>query len=238
MTSLIFSCEAATCAIPEQHRALFAEHTERLTSTEGWEPGSLNLAQGMAMKFRTPLSDASVSRLLIDLSRSPDDPRRFSDISSALPPAQRDQLHERLFVPFRNQLRQRITDSLKRNNQVLHISIRTHPAERGGPIPATDIGLIFQPLRSAERTLASTWLTHLRTAAPDLRIAANEPDINDQLGLLNHLRAEFDDPHYAALTLSVAQSMFLDGTPWRWDRTKKLILDSLATLIRPEEPAS
>jgi predicted N-formylglutamate amidohydrolase len=233
MISLILSCEAATCAVPEQHRALFANHPDRLTSADGWEPGSLNLAQGMAMKFRTPLCDAHVSRLLIDVSRRADDPRRWSDIAATLTPQQREQLHERQFVPYLNSLRQRINDALKRDTQVLHVSVRTHLGVRGGPIPVADIGLVYQPLRSAERGFASAWLTTMRANAPDLRIAANEPDIGDQLGLLNQLREEFPDPAYAAITVTAAQSLFLDSFPWRWDKAKKLILDSFSPIITP-----
>jgi predicted N-formylglutamate amidohydrolase len=236
MISLVFSCEAATCAIPEQHRALFAGDIERLTSAEGWEPGSLNLAQGMAMKFRTPLCDAHVSRLLIDLSRRADDPRRWSDIAATLPVQQRDQLHDRQFLPHLNLLRQRIGDALKRNPQVLHVSVRTHQAVHGGPIPIPDIGLIYQPLRSAERSLAEAWLNHLRNGAPDLRITANEPDSGDHFGLLHQLREEFPDPSYAALTLTASQSLFLEGSPWRWDKAKKLILDSFAELTEETVP--
>lgn len=236
MTSLILSCEAATCAVPEQHRAVFADHAERLTSPEGWEPGSLNLAQGMAMKFRTPLCDAHVSRLLIDISRRADDPQRWSDIAATLNDQQREQLHDRQFAPYLNLLRQRITDALKRNTQVLHVSVRTHGGVRGGPIPIPDICLIYQPLRGAERSFASSWLDVLRTAAPDLRITANEPDSGDHFGLLHQLREEFPDPSYAAITLSASQSLFLEGSPWRWDKAKKLILESFAQITHEIDP--
>ena len=67
MTAFLFSCDHATCAVPEPYREIFRGSEEVVASTEGWEPGSLNLAQGFAMKFRTPLVHGDVTRLLIDL---------------------------------------------------------------------------------------------------------------------------------------------------------------------------
>ena len=66
MTALLFSCENATCAVPEAFRELFRGSEDSVTSSRGWEPGSLNLAQAFAMKFRTPLVHGDVTRLLLD----------------------------------------------------------------------------------------------------------------------------------------------------------------------------
>ena len=73
MTALLFSCENATCAVPESYRNLFAEAEDVLTSSEGWEPGALNLGQAFAMKFGTPLAHGDVTRLLIDLEKHEND---------------------------------------------------------------------------------------------------------------------------------------------------------------------
>ena len=55
MTSFLITCCHATCAIPDAQRELFKDYEDRVTSEEGWEPGALNLAQGLAMKLYTPL---------------------------------------------------------------------------------------------------------------------------------------------------------------------------------------
>jgi predicted N-formylglutamate amidohydrolase len=175
--------------------------------------------------------------LLIDVSRSPSDPKRWSDITADLNPQQQEQLHDRQFAPYLNALRQRVADAAKRQNHVLHLSIRTHTGTPGGPIPIPDIALVFNPLRPTERYFAQSWLELLRAAAPDLRLAANEPHDGSHHGLLNHLRALFPDPNYAAITLSVNQSMFLEGKPWRWDKLKKLITDTLPEALNPHDPA-
>ena len=73
MTAFLFSCEHATCAVPEAYRELFHGAEDAVHSTEGWEPGSLNLAQAFSMKFRTPLVHGDVTRLLIDLEKDSDE---------------------------------------------------------------------------------------------------------------------------------------------------------------------
>ena len=83
MTAFLFSCDNATCAVPEAYREIFRGSEEVVASTEGWEPGSLNLAQGFAMKFRTPLVHGDVTRLLIDFGNDGD--ARWSRFSLKLP---------------------------------------------------------------------------------------------------------------------------------------------------------
>jgi predicted N-formylglutamate amidohydrolase len=55
MIAYLISCDHATCAVPEPYREIFRGSEEVVSSKEGWEPGALNLAQGFAMKFSTPL---------------------------------------------------------------------------------------------------------------------------------------------------------------------------------------
>ena len=41
------------------------------------------------------------------------------------------------------------------------------------------------------------------------------------------LAAEYPVARYAQVKLSVSQTFFLEGRPWRWETLKKLLLDSL-----------
>ncbi len=63
MTVLLFSCDYATCAVPEAYRELFHGAEDIVTSPEGWDPGALNLAQGFSIKFRTPMIHGQYTRL-------------------------------------------------------------------------------------------------------------------------------------------------------------------------------
>src|SRR6478735_2045366 len=129
MTAFLFSCDNATCAVPEAYREIFRGSEEVVGSTEGWEPGALNLAQGFAMKFRTPLVHGDVTRLLIDFAQDGD--ARWSRFSLKLPEATRGKVADRHERPYRLALNQRIAEDLRRHPALLHVMIHTDPATDG-----------------------------------------------------------------------------------------------------------
>jgi len=226
MASLVLSCDHAVFAVPEWYREKFREHEDLLMSPAGWDPGALNLAQAFAMKTHTPLAHGEVTRLLVDLSRAPDDPDRFSELVESLTEEQRQKIHERYFVSYLDQQRERIASGLRIGPPVIHLSIHTFPREQDGVMTGTDVGILFDPTRSEEKSLASRWLTSLRAGAPELRFDANRPREGTGNGLLAMLRREFSGSDYVPVELEVCQSFFLDGKPWRWDRIKKLLIET------------
>lgn len=218
MIAFLFSCDDATCAVPEAYREIFHGAEERVASTEGWQPGALNLAQGFAMKFRTPLVHGDVTRLLIDLSE--DGESRWSEFSMKLPEATRVKLVDRHERPYRTALRQRIAEDLRRHDALLHVMIHTDPATDGLVMLETP------PAADLAETFASAWRTCLATAAVDVRHVRGVALSPLAVGLAG----EFSSARYAQIRLSVAQTFFLEGRPWRWETLKKLLLESLVSV--------
>lgn len=216
MISYLFSCEHATCAVPEPHREVFRGREERVSSTEGWEPGSLNLAQGFAMKFRTPLVHGDVTRLLVDLEQDGD--ARWSDLSAALPEATQVKLEDRHWRPYRVLLKQRISEDLRRNDAVLHVMVHTDPEGAGNVVLETLPGSEFAEKAAAE------WSGRLTAAGLDVR-HDRAAEISP---LARELVAAFPPATYGAVRLKVVQSFFLEGRPLRWETLKKTLLTSLA----------
>jgi len=232
MTAFLFSCDHATCAVPEAYREIFRGSEEVVSSTEGWEPGSLNLAQGFAMKFRTPLVHGDVTRLLIDFEK--DGEARWSRFSLKLPEATRVKLVDRHERPYRTTLNQRIAEDLRRHPAVLHVMIHTDPDTDGLVMLETPAGAEL-----AEK-LASAWRKRLAAADLDVRhVSGAEPS---PLGA--SLVAAFPADRYAQVKLSVSQTFFLEGRPLRWETLKKLLLESLAQVgeevkvSAPESPST
>jgi hypothetical protein len=219
MQSYLFSCEHATCAVPEAYRELFRGAEDAVQSGEGWEPGSLNLAQAFSMKFRTPLVHGDVTRLLIDLEKDGDE--RWSRFSMKLPEATRAKVADRHERPFRATLLQRITEDLRRHAVVLHVLVHTS-AEIDGRIrletPAAS------PLAQA---VASAWRNQMRTAELDVLHFHNA----ERNATEAFLALEFAGQPYAQLRLTVAQSFFLEGRPWRWETLKKFLVESLPRAV-------
>ncbi len=214
----VLSCEPATCAVPEWHKEIFRNHEETITSGEGWAPGSLNLAQAFATKLRSLLAHGDITRLLIDFSKSPDDPTRFSRFSNTLSEDQRRKLDERHHAAYFNLIRQRIAEEQRKSGVALHLSIRTDAFE-GMPV----VTLIHDPSSDLESVFVQKWAESLRSSAPDLS-AAITADPN--YGISACMRETFPSG-FGSVSLVVAQSTFLEGRPVRWEAIKKLLLDSL-----------
>lgn len=226
MTALLFSCENATCAVPEAYREIFRDSEEVVESPAGWEPGSLNLGQAFAMKFRTPLVHGDVTRLLIDFEKDGDE--RWSRFSMKLPEATRAKVADRHERPFRTTLRQRIAEDLRRHAVVLHVMIHTDPATEGRVTLETP-----EAAELAEK-FAAAWRARLIREDLDVRYFRN----SGSQALGTALSQEFPPDQYARVGLTVSQSFFLEGKPWRWEVLKKLLLESLALAVTDVRPVS
>ncbi len=226
MTAFLFSCANATCAVPEAYRELFRGAEDAVASAEGWEPGALNLAQAFSMKFRTPLVHGDVTRLLIDLEKECGE--RWSRFSLQLPETTRSKLVERHERPFRAQLVQRIGEDLRRHAAVWHVLIHTSPEIDGRVLLETPAAA---PLAESA---AAAWRGRLHAAELDvLHVRGTESS-----ALESFLTKEFPADQYARIRLTVSQSFFLEGRPWRWETTKKVLLESLARAAAELEPIS
>jgi hypothetical protein len=214
----VLSCEPATCAIPEWHRELFRGRDEVVTSAEGWSPGSLNLAQAFATKLRTLLAHGDITRLLIDFSRHPEDPERFSRFSKTLTEDQRQKLDERHLRSHLNLLKQRTIEEQRRSGVAIHLTFRTE--DRSG-MPTVEF--LHSGERDLETQFAHRWRTRLQSTHPELSVKAGT---DEGYGLSRYLREEFPTA-FGSVSVVVARSSFLDGSPIRWDQLKKILLEAL-----------
>lgn len=224
--TFLFSCDYATCAVPEPYREIFRGFEDAVASSEGWEPGSLNLAQGFAMKFRTPLVHGDVTRLLVDLGKEGD--ARWSRFSMKLPEATRVKVADRHERPYRLSLNQRIAEDLRRHEALLHVMIHTDPTTDGLVILETAPGAEL-----AEK-VAAAWRSCLAAAELNIRhvreVALSPLEVS--------LAAAFPSSQYAQVRLGVSQTFFLEGRPWRWETLKKLLLESLVQVGTEVAPIS
>lgn len=217
MIACLFSCEHATCAVPEAFREIFKGSEEILTSTKGWDPGALNLAQAFSMKFRTPLVHGDVTRLLIDLNENGDE--RWSQFTKGLPESTKNKLVDRHERPYRTALVGRIREDLSRNDGVFHLMIHTEDELEGV--------VVETPVEGLSGDFAGRWVARLREDGVDVRMARG----GAAGGLIEDLKRQFTADRYALLRLKVPQSYFLEGKPLRWETLKKFLLTSLTQVF-------
>lgn len=229
MIPTIFSCEHATCAVPDAFKEVLSEDMELITSSEGWDLGALNLAQALAMKFRTPLMHCGISRLIIDCHLQESTPERWSAISMKLTEAQREKLHERQVVPHLSALRQRISNELERHASLLHVSVHTFDPLRH---PDLHVSLLYSEGRVGESSLALHWLQAMQERLPTLTIRGNQTFYPEQTKtILDTLRKERSSAQYQGIELQVSNQIFLEAQPMRWDALKNGLIESLRTVI-------
>lgn len=226
MPSYLFSCANATCAVPEAHRELFLDSEDWVESPEGWEPGALNLAQAFAMKFRTPLVHGDVTRLLIDLEQDGD--ARWSRISAMLPDATRAKLVDRHERPFRTTLVDRIAEDLRRKAAVIHVMVHTTASHEGRVVLETP------PASPMAEAVAAEWRNRLGRVELDARMHRD----SGETPLGAHLSENFRNDPYVRIRLTVSQSFFLTGAPWKWEPLKKVLMESLREAVVDVVPVS
>jgi predicted N-formylglutamate amidohydrolase len=230
MTPTIFSCEHATCAIPDAMKELLSQESERITTPEGWDPGALNLAQAMAMKFRTPLVHCEISRLILDCHYQDGVPERWSDCSMKLTESQRERLHERQYVAHLSMLRQRVETELERNSSVLHVSVHTFDPQDH---PDVHLSLLYSEGRVGESALALNWLNAIQEKLPELVVKGNESFYPENgKTILDILRKERSSAEYQGIELQVSNQMFLEARPMRWEAFKSGLMESLRMIVQ------
>ena len=221
MTAIVPSCTAAVSTVPEWHRAHFQGLEEVLASPEAWSPGALNLAQGIAMQVHTQLVHAEYTRLLIDLSRHPDDEARWSRYALKLTEEQRRKLDERQKTTFHSALDTRISLPLQRGEPTVHLHVDTCELP-----PGTALRLVHSPAHPAELAWLERWAAAIRSKLPGIVIefaSRSEKDL--------HSRLRATHPGLLSVALEANSECFLNGRPVRWTELRKTLLATI-----PREP--
>jgi len=203
--TLILTCEHGGNRIPPRYAALFRRAKRVLDSHRGYDPGSLELARLLARQLRAPLVYSTVSRLLIELNRSPRHPRLFSEFSRPLDAEARDELMQRYYHSYRRRVCELVERSMRGGSTVMHVGVHTFTPVMKGERRTADVGLLYDPARRVERRLADRWLDALRRLRPELKLRRNYPYRGTSDGLTTMLRRQFGS-RYAGVELEVNQS--------------------------------
>ncbi|GAB4404417.1 MAG: N-formylglutamate amidohydrolase [Bacteroidia bacterium] len=205
---LLFTCEHGGNEVPPAYAPCFEGAAAVLASHRGYDPGALALYETLR-----PLGAAgfysTTSRLLVELNRSLHHPRLFSAYTRALPRAARQHLVETWYRPHRDAVEACIADWRRTGATVLHIAVHSFTPVLDGQVRQADIGLLYDPRRTAERTFACDWQAALQRQAPHLRIRRNYPYRGAADGFTTYLRRVFPQ-HYLGLELEVNQARVAD----------------------------
>lgn len=227
---LVFSCEHGGNRIPAQYRTCFQHCTDQLRDHRGYDIGALSLARSLARQLHAPLEYSTVSRLLVDLNRSLHHRALFGSPIRQLDRDCRQTIINRYYLPYRDRVEGKIANLIRRDNNVLHLSIHSFTGTWHGQLRRADIGLLYDPARLHERCLSRALITLLRENNTDLRIRRNYPYRGTADGLTTALRRKFASSRYAGIELEINQELVVQKGA-RWRAVQALIGHTIASVI-------
>jgi predicted N-formylglutamate amidohydrolase len=203
--SIVVTAEHGGNDVPAEYRALFRGHAKLLASHRGWDPGTLDLVGRLASALGAPVVAATVTRLLVDLNRSPQNPRVFSEVTRPLPRPERVGLIERFHRPHWDRVRAQLSSALGGGRPVLHVAVHSFTPVLDGMTRKPDVAVLYDPARPRERRLALAWAQALRAALPSRVVRRNDPYKGYGDGLPTALRREHGARSYVGIELEINQ---------------------------------
>ena len=199
----VFTSEHGGNIIPEKYQSSFVNANAALNSHRGIDYGSQDL-----FLFCKSLSDFSksntVSRLLIELNRSKHHPKLFSEFSDSFKIEDKAVLISEFYDPYRDNVEAEILRLIKKGEEVIHISFHSFTPVLNGDIRKTDIGILYDPSRKAEKSFSGQLKQNLKAELPDFRIRYNYPYLGTADGFTTYLRNKFPE-NYAGIELEINQ---------------------------------
>ena len=199
----VITCEHATNFVPTLYSKLFEHNVEVLCSHSGYDIGALDFAHYLSRKLNATLFVGEVSRLLIELNRSPENREIWSRYSEVLGNDEKEQLMERYYHFYRDSVEAYIERALALGLRVLHISVHTFTPVLNDVPREVDIGILFDPERSLETNFAQKWLNQLSKQNPHLILRPNEPYHGTDDGFTSYLRKQFANEVYAGIEIEI-----------------------------------
>ena len=227
---LLVTCEHGGNRVPKEYRGLFVGHESLLASHRGYDPGALALARDLAREFDAPLVASTVTRLLVELNRSPGHPQLHSEVTRDLPRSEKARIVARYYEPYRREVEQRVVEATAARRRVVHISAHSFVPVLNGNTRNVDIGLLYDPGRAAERALCARWSKSLGARASRLRVRRNYPYRGYADGLTTHLRRRYARRGYVGVEIEVNQKHVLAGER-QWRMLREVLVQSVGDIV-------
>jgi predicted N-formylglutamate amidohydrolase len=213
--SFLITCEHGGNRIPAHYRHMFVDRRALLESHRGYDPGALVMARALARSLAAPLVTSTVSRLLVDLNRSPGHPQMFSEATRGAPVNVRKDIVGKHYLPYRTNVERLVRRAVARGRRVIHISSHSFTPALRDRVRRADIGLLYDPGRLGEAALCARWKAALGAIAPQLVVRRNYPYAGKGDGLTAYLRCHFPQRAYVGVELEINQRIvFAAGPPW------------------------
>jgi predicted N-formylglutamate amidohydrolase len=211
--AVLVTCEHASRRVPrELARAVSTPSRRRLLAThQSYDMGAARVARALVDRLRAlgvavagPVL-GEVTRLLVDLNRSPQHPHVFGVFGRGLCPAQREALMLRYYLPHQRRVRHELLQLLEQHGRVLHLGVHSFTPVLRGQRRDADVGVLYDPGRGAELEFARRLSRVFADVDEAIRVRRNYPYRGTSDGLTTMLRQESPAARYAGVELELNQ---------------------------------
>ena len=229
--AVLLTCEHASKDVPARYAEWFEGRERVLDSHRGWDPGAAELARKLGRALRVPVIAGRWTRLLVDLNRPPGHDEVLSHFVAGLDDDERarllDEVHARHWRTVTERLLE-LGEGGKR--RVVHLGVHSFTPVRRGERRLLDVGILFDPERTAEKAFAETLRAAIEARDGRLRVRFNEPYLGIHPGLTTALRKVVGDPGYAGIELEVNQR-FARGVEERWRDVVEVLVGAIREAV-------
>ena len=227
---LILSCEHASNRVPARYAANFARAKRWLDTHRGYDIGALAVARRFARVLDAPLHIGKVSRLVVDLNRSPGHRDQFSTYVADLGAAEQRRIVARYYEPYRDAIEEQIDTHVHAGRRVLHLTVHSFTPVLRGRRRRAGVGLLHDPARRREAELSGRWQDNIRRGDPRLRVRKNYPYTGLSDGLIPYLRQRYPVSRYIGVEIEMNQRLLRTASA-RQRRYVDLLTDSLVEML-------
>ncbi len=233
--TLLLSCEHGGNQVPAEFRKLFQPHRELLQTHRGWDPGTKQLAERWQRSLGCELHVATITRLLVDLNRSPNHRSVFSEITRDLTTEEKQKLIAVYHAPHRERIVDSVRKTVDAGGRVLHIGVHSFTPELHGEVRNADVSLLYDPASRWESELCHRWREALRASKLQPRVRLNYPYRGNTDGLTTTLRKLVPAGTYAGIEIEVNQAIPLAGGSL-WREYQAACIASLDVVLTEQRP--
>jgi predicted N-formylglutamate amidohydrolase len=158
---------------------------------------------------------------LVELNRSPWHRDLFSEITRSLPRTEKMLILSRYYAPYRERVERFIADATRSGATVLHLSVHTFTPNLDGRLRNAELGLLYDPRRTAESAYCDGLRASISKPLPELRVRRNYPYRGRADGLTTWLRRRFAPSCYLGIEIEVNQRLLSE--PAAWKRLRRLL---------------
>lgn len=233
----LITCEHGGNRVPSRYLDFFRGHETLLRTHRAYDPGALRMARELADALSAPLMVSAVSRLLIDLNRSPSHPKLYSEATRKAPEDVRSELFQRHYLPYRTKVETQVAQAVAAGLRVVHVSCHSFTPELAGKVRTADLGLLYDPARPAEAGLCRRWQRALKVCAGALKTRLNYPYLGTADGFTVYLRRRFPPDAYLGIELEINQKHVREDSR-HWRGVRSAVIEAFHDAALRERPSA